>query len=163
MTKKSEFKSHRKLKIPKSAYDGLVKTLKRIEDGRIADAGGWSDPTGNSGFYMNTVVKEWKCGTVACLGGWAAIYACDLQRKKRLGIDNISKLDNKFHDWSDKYKSLSSLFHCYQYDTKTNHREFSGTPLENVKVDYAGKVLRHFLETGNVDWDRFSPQRKIAL
>lgn len=72
-----------------------------------------------------------RCGTVACIGGHAAILFPEGHPNETLGL-SLSEGKELFYAWS--------------------YREWYDVKLRNITIRHAVAVLRHLAETGEVDW-----------
>ena len=110
------------------------------------------------GFYMSTL--KHKCGTPACIAGWAAWLSGDRGNKRRharwfrgldgggtlraarewLGLDSVSHVSH------DLFTPTATYSEGYSFQVETPDAEGHITPR------HAAAVLRHLAETGEVDW-----------
>src|SRR4249920_730052 len=72
------FKTAIDLQITSAEHDALVKVLGMLEREELTYGNNLKDgytvaPTSPKTFHMNVVYSKSQCGTVACIGGWAAI------------------------------------------------------------------------------------------
>lgn len=137
------FLSARRLKVPPRARDGLIKFLKNAEAGKIA-----KESHKITCFDMKSIICiRGSCGTAACIGGWAAIFALGLKVNAECGWEMERKVINLFERWDD-YNNLNCLFQARDSD--------SAMPplieLSEIDLAWATRVTRKFLETSVVDY-----------
>lgn len=81
------------------------------------------------------------CGTVACIGGWAVYLYCDKDIKRA----------SKYSGNLDFMQEILGIY-------GQNFFSLCTPDIQNYSVvtpDTAAQVIRHFVETGEVDWGRF--------
>lgn len=73
------FKTPAELEISDAEFDALAKVLGMLEReefsfGKVGKTGEMAAPTSGMTFHMNCLWLTEECGTVACIGGWAAYF-----------------------------------------------------------------------------------------
>jgi len=118
------FKSATELKITVEEHTALQQVLQMMENGEIKDYNPYNVLSEQRGkvLSMPLAYRKYKCGTVACIGGWAAI----LMGKNPAGYVGMS---------------FSPSLHNLYYGK-----------LCDVKVKEAITALRNFLTTGKPNW-----------
>lgn len=125
-----EFKTARQLRIKQKEYNALVKVLYMLEGGELVDTRAVSPNSKppKNGFNMGVEHLEIRCGTVACIGGWMAVF---------MNEDDPTYYVVKFLI-EDSSSPLKQLF-------------WANTTAKSAK---AARTIRHFLRTGDVDWNQ---------
>jgi len=137
--KSANFLPRETLGLSEPQYCGLVKTLALLESGELDH---WNPELGFSHFDMAVWQKPatHNCGSVCCLGGTASML---------MGRHNI------YGPGSWLCTNRPELFRVFYPNGEffsRRHPGWHGTTKE------AAMVLRHYLETGNGNWDL--PYRK---
>jgi hypothetical protein len=145
-----EFKTAKELGIKAWEREGLVKTLRLFET--VADLAVRAErpnlndeqyrETGSRAqkpkFRMSTPANEFECGTALCIGGWAYFFGKgnDLEE----GLVSIDP-------------DLAKGIHQYVLDDRSErlYPLFFGDL--SARLPRAQRTLRHYLETGETDWD----------
>lgn len=125
------FLSSKDLSISNFTHGALIEVLDRLERGiivHVPDAGWAKPPTTPNGFNM----FDWHCGTCHCLGGWCKELA-DTHEKYMAFMKDLSAQDFR----------LRELFYPPP-DQVASYRR--------VTAEHAARVLRVYLETGEVKW-----------
>lgn len=134
-------KTAEELGIDPRVHDGLAWFVDCAENGVIGGHG--------NKFDMASVVYRDGCGTACCIGGWVATYLTgsvpdeDGTYHTDEESDDFESIHSELHEAEMKSRALENLF--YMYNT---HRTF-----EDVTLQIAVTVTRHYLDTGIVDWD----------
>jgi hypothetical protein len=81
-------------------------------------------------------MDEWRCGTAACIGGWAEFLILGSLNDMRVRISDVGALLGLSEDQSDE------LFHP---PLRMDWRD--------ITIPQAVAVLDHLLATGEVSWD----------
>jgi hypothetical protein len=94
------------------------------------------------GFNMSTFLSSTICGTVGCIGGFAACLA-----SKEAGEAAETHGYNRLR--ADQYLGV---------DSDTLALLYLPVDANDITPDQAVAVLEHLIETGQVDWARFTNQ-----
>lgn len=114
-------------------------------------------------FYMATLHDYTHCGTTHCLAGWAAvIIASERDNYKDYTDIEFSDIYEWFgfdrEYWREGEGVLGELFHLGNGSNWSRYAaNFDSLPNE-VRNNIAIDVLKHFRDTGAVDWRRFITQ-----
>lgn len=137
----SSFLSAEELKIEPKWRDALIEVLHRLESGELRqfkyhETWGHAYQASYTGkvppvmlFNMNNWSAPSECGTVHCIGGAA----------EEIGGFKFPRYDSGVL----KLRSLNALFHPN-----------TGEDWHTLPPDRAARTLRHFLETGQVCWQK---------
>jgi hypothetical protein len=131
------FKTAAELDLTDVRYDALCKVLAFFEQEKVEYRhydGMWGVPTEGEWFSMSTWIITHGCGTVACIGGWAA----------QLVDDRWVFGNHQEKDYWENHPRLRQLF-C-----GSNTKKFAS----QITVEEAARCLRTYLETGVVDWNK---------
>lgn len=82
-------------------------------------------------------MREWDCGTAACLGGWTERFF--------VGDEEYLTVASIMDCLGISPSEAEDLFHPGRFMTET-FNPYDATPAQAVRV------LDHLLETGEVDW-----------
>lgn len=138
--------THEQLGIKQWEHDALVNLIEYLPTlEAIAEA--WDTPTAGNGFCMYEPGQSWKCGTVACIGGWAYIISKVDKRLKRVNA-YVRRHEPEYNYSADPIEVLSSpspLSGLY-YPVGVDDRWDEITP--SVAVD----GIKNFLNTGDPKW-----------
>ena len=105
----------------------------------------WLDAGGDEQCKFNYSI--WECGTAACVGGWLDIQLFGPEYKG----DNLNSRIEEVVDILDMDPTkLSVLFLDGYLGWYENGVRFSRT----ARADEAASCVRHFMRTGEVDWER---------
>lgn len=141
------FKTAAELRLNDIQYEGLHKVLDLLEGDELihyADAKDITAPT--KLFHMSCwwETKVHHCGTVGCIGGWASAL---MQPQGKLNTPSHNIYLNTEYDWKNGSRWIGKthdLFHPPR-DEKTGS-------WEHITPNMARVTLRHYLETGDVNW-----------
>lgn len=114
-------------------------------------------PADRLGFNMNDSSREYDCGTVCCLGGWASLKmqgAVDKAKRDKHGhlafrSIEVDKADDYVFQFQPRYKDSQ------RYDEGLSGLYFppqDRVRYESVTPDIARDVLEGYLLTGKADW-----------
>ncbi len=120
------FKTAIDLQITSAEHDALVKVLGMLEreEFTYGDAA-----TGPKTFNMNIIFSESRCGTVACIGGWAAIL---------MGRD-----PNDYMQGGHRGRFPKELIELF----------WPGESGRFATLSQAAIAMRSYLTTGQPNWD----------
>jgi hypothetical protein len=130
------------LKVTDKEFTGLVTVLGQLERGELKHAFAhpfWaqdgSPPTGNC-FNMGITGQVYECGTVGCIGGWAAL-AMDMKPE-----------DLDFYVSESRSISLQPLYYPDE-DEGCGEIDVDYT---TITPEQASQAIRNFLATGKPQW-----------
>lgn len=126
------FKTPVDLGIEDREFSALVRVLGMLERGELVDVQYRTEDTNLLGFNIGCQYAENECGTLACIGGWAA---------KLMG----HKDPMKYVDGYMNGGSLHELFWVYPAGPYSYHGK-------RPKVAEAAIALRNFLTFGEPRW-----------
>lgn len=127
------FKSAMDLKITEAEQDALIQVLGMLERGELTQASkadgcgliGEYEPTSSHSFHMAITTERHDCGTVACIGGWAATF---------LGVDGQDYVN---------HRHSPALMPLYWPRSDM---------MDSITPEIAAIALRSFLTTGEPNW-----------
>lgn len=124
------FQSHTDLGITEAEHSALVSVLGMLERDELTlarklDALNY-EPTSERSFHMAITTERHDCGTVACIGGWAAAL---------MGLRHATDFVNYSHS-----PRLTALFFP------------PSCLMDLITPDIAAAGLRAYLTTGKADW-----------
>jgi hypothetical protein len=134
----SRIKTARQLGLRVSYYKGLWKVLKLLENGELKFCPESQMPKGKR-FNMTTWYDERNCGSVGCIGGWAAYFS-----GRRWPVSG------------DLYESDMVLTHANDKQDEQFNRllypDDDNLDWTEITPAHAARTLRGYLETGITNW-----------
>lgn len=122
------FKTHQELGLEEPLYNALKKVLTRLETDDLVHLKDYFDfdtatPGIPNGFNMNVGFQQWMCGSVGCIGGWAAF---------------------EMHAPLEDVMGNQVLYDLFYPPFKLNYEE--------ITTEQAAGMLRKYLTTNKIDW-----------
>lgn len=143
-----KFLSARRLGIRERERAALIKVMRNLRSGNLERRK--RDEDGDS-FNLSCAAEKRKrgCGTVACIGGWMALYmGMSLEEAESYVMENFSVE----YEPETKREWLGHLF----------YGRGLGLYLSSVKPLQAAESIRIYLTTGQVDWKQAMKNARAA-